>query len=139
MRICRLMSVLCAAAFLLAGCCRKPAPPPLSPVAVTGRWWQAIVSGDDRGVVSHFSDDSVWNRSARVLAEYVRVETAAGEGDRLAVEMLARLKGVGIGEVRSGSELAIVPLVFEDGTAFLDVRLELRDGRWMIVDIRSDQ
>ena len=134
MKTFRLVSVLCAAALLLAGCKKTP-PPPLSPAAVASRWWQAVVSGDDRGVASYFSEDSARSKSGRVIAEYAQVEKAAGEGDRLAAEMLERLKGVKVGAVQSGPMMAVVPLVLEDDRPFLEVRLELRENRWVIIDI----
>ena len=136
MKIFRLALVGCAAALLMAGCRKTPAPP-VSPAAVTNRWWQSVASGDDRSVASDFFGDSARSKSARVIAEYAAVVKAAGEGDPLAVEMLARLKGVRIGEVRSGSVMTIVPLVLEDGKPFLEVKLELHENRWVIVDIKN--
>ena len=120
----------------MAGC-RKPPAPPLSPAAVATGWWHAVASGDTRSAAPHLYGDSARSKSDRLLAEYALVVKEAGDGDRLAAGMAELLRGVRIGEVRSGPEMAIVPLVLRDGRPFLDVRLELRNNRWTIVDIKD--
>lgn len=122
--------------FLVGGCGEKASAPSASPADVAGEWWRAAASGDSARADSCLYGDSGRSKSALALAEYAQVRKAAGEGDPLAAEMLARLEKVRVGEVKSGPELAIVQLVMEDGKNFLTVRLELHGGRWAITDIK---
>jgi len=122
---------------IVCGCGGESAPSPArQPAAVAGEWWSAAASGDAARIGACVSGDAARRKSEAVSAEYARVAKAAGEGDPLAVKMLARLERVRLGEVRSGSELAMAPLVLEDGKVFLTLRLEPRDGRWVIVDVK---
>lgn len=138
MKIGRLLPLLCAAAVFFAGGCKKTPAPPQSHTEVAQRWWRAVAAGDAAGAASCVSGEPAQRQSSLVIDEYARIAKAAGEGDRLASGMLERLQGVRIGEVRSGSEMAVVPLLLGSGKPFLSVILELRDGRWVITDIRQD-
>lgn len=139
MKIGRLLLPWCAAAVFLAAGCKKTPAPPQSHTEVVKLWWRAVASGDAAGADPYVSGDLAQRQSARAIEECVRVDKAAGKGDRLAVGMQARLQGVRIGEARSGSDIAVVPLVMADGKPFLSVQLELRGGRWAITDIRQGE
>ena len=139
MKIGRLLLPWCAAAIFLAAGCKKTPAPSQSHTEVVTRWWRAAASGDAAGAEKYVSGDLAQRQSALVTAECSRVDKAAGEGDRLAVGMRERLQGVRVGEVSSGPELAVVPLVMADGKPFLSVQLELRGNRWAITDIHQGE
>jgi len=131
-----LLLLIASLPLLIGGCGDNWSSPSTSPAEVAGEWWRAAASGDSARADGCLYGNSGRGKSALVLDEYARVKKAAGEGDPLAAEMLARLEKVRVGEVRSGPELAVVQLVMEDGKMFLTIRLELHGGRWAITDIK---
>ena len=131
MKFLRFLMLFSAVAALCGGCGKK-AELSRAPETVQ-KWWRAVALGD-RAAADGLVAEGAREAGAVSVAEYARVKQSAAAGDELAVAMLKRLEGVRFGEIRGGSDRATVRLVMSDGKPFMNVYLELRGDRWLIVD-----
>lgn len=132
MKIMRFLMLFLAVAALCGGCGKKVE---LSRAPETvQKWWRAVTLGD-RAAADGLVADGAKKAGAVRIDEYTRVKQSAAAGDELAVRMLKRLEGVRFGEIRGGSDRATVRMVMSDGKPFMNVYLELRGDRWVIVDL----